>query len=173
MSDGLKPKNQPTGDYAVGRCRPPQHTRWQKGQSGNSKGRPKRKLSGNVDECVNNALAETAWVEIGGKKKRVTNADKVALVRIREALQGKPGAARDVYRWQKDYRERKSADGAESGLIVIEAELVFDGEEDRGWNRLAKDKEALEQLVEQLQAQLAARGGPHLLPPPDSTENSA
>jgi Family of unknown function (DUF5681) len=31
----------PKGDYVVGRYRPPVHTRWQPGQSGNPRGRPK------------------------------------------------------------------------------------------------------------------------------------
>lgn len=173
MHEEPKLKKQPTGDYPVGYCRTAQHTRWQKGgPSPNPKGRPKRKLSGNIDECVNNALAQTGWVEIGGKRKRVTNADKVALVLIRETLQGKSGAARELYRWQRDYRERKSA-GKDDGWTIIDARPVFDGEEDRGWNKLAREKEALEELVEQLQAQLAARGRPQLLPPPDSAENSA
>lgn len=172
MHEEPKPKKQPTGDYPVGYCRTPQPTRYKPGQSGNPKGRPKRKLSGDIGESVNNALAQTGWVEIGGKRKRVTNADKVALVQIREALLGKSGAARDLYRWQRDYRERKAA-GKDDGWTYIVVQPVFDDEEDRGWNKLAQEKEALEELVEQLQAQLAARGGSHLLPPPDSAENSA
>jgi Family of unknown function (DUF5681) len=31
------------GDYVVGKYRPPVHTRWQPGQSGNPRGRPKRR----------------------------------------------------------------------------------------------------------------------------------
>ena len=172
MREELKPKKQPTGDYPVGYCRTAQHTRYKPGQSGNPNGRPKRKLSGDIGESANNLLAETGWVEIGGKRKRVTNAGKVALVLIRDTLQGKSGAARELYRWLRDYRERKSA-GKDDGWTIIDARPVFDGEEDRGWNKLAKEKEALEELVEQLQAQLAARGGPHLLPPPDSAEDPA
>lgn len=32
------------GNYEIGYKKPPKHTRWQKGQSGNKKGRPKKKL---------------------------------------------------------------------------------------------------------------------------------
>lgn len=36
-----KPKNKPTGDYAVGWCKPPPDGQFKKGESGNPKGRPK------------------------------------------------------------------------------------------------------------------------------------
>jgi Family of unknown function (DUF5681) len=35
----------PKGDYVVGKYRPPVHTRWQPGQSGNPSGRPKGRLN--------------------------------------------------------------------------------------------------------------------------------
>jgi hypothetical protein len=35
-------KKHPTGDYEVGYCRPPVHTQYEKGKSGNPKGRTRR-----------------------------------------------------------------------------------------------------------------------------------
>jgi hypothetical protein len=38
----------PPDDYRVGYGRPPQHSRWKKGQSGNPRGRPKKVQAGTV-----------------------------------------------------------------------------------------------------------------------------
>ena len=167
MHEEPKLKKQPTGDYPVGYCRTAQHTRWQKGgPSPNPKGRPKRKLSGDIGESVNNLLAETGWVEIDGKRKRRSNADKVALVRLRETFQGKPGAARDLYRWQQEYIERNPTEQE----TVITATLVFPEEENR-LAQLAGENRQLRERIAQLESE---RGGPletHRLPRPSATED--
>ena len=36
-----KSGKRPKGDYVVGKCKPPIHTQWPPGQSGNPSGRPK------------------------------------------------------------------------------------------------------------------------------------
>jgi hypothetical protein len=48
-SDGTRER-----EYVVGKCRPPIHTRWQPGQSGNPSGRPKGRL--NVDTEIKQFL---------------------------------------------------------------------------------------------------------------------
>ena len=57
-------------DYEVGYRRPPKHTRFPKGQSGNPKGRRKgsRALKTDLDE----ALKATLTITVGGKKRRGT-----------------------------------------------------------------------------------------------------
>ena len=56
--------------YAVGKGRPPRHTRFQKGQSGNPKGR--RKGSRNVATLLDHALNERVVVTENGKRKTIT-----------------------------------------------------------------------------------------------------
>ena len=48
-------KKRPTGDYEVGYCRPPVHSRFKDGESGNEKGRPKgrRNVKKELEEIVN------------------------------------------------------------------------------------------------------------------------
>lgn len=57
-------------DYDVGYGKPPKHTRFRKGQSGNPKGRRKgsRALKTDLDE----ALKATLTITVGGKKRRGT-----------------------------------------------------------------------------------------------------
>ena len=56
--------------YTVGKGKPPEHTRFQKGQSGNPTGR--RKGSKNVATLLEQVLNERVIVTENGKRKRIT-----------------------------------------------------------------------------------------------------
>jgi Family of unknown function (DUF5681) len=56
--------------YMVGKGKPPEHTRFQKGQSGNPTGR--RKGSKNVATLLEQVLNERVVVTENGKRKRIT-----------------------------------------------------------------------------------------------------
>ncbi|MFC2950591.1 DUF5681 domain-containing protein [Marinicaulis aureus] len=77
MSDKEKPE-----DYDVGYKRPPKHTRFKKGQSGNKKGRPKG--SRNMTSILAEVMAQKVMIKINGRKK---------LVPLREAWAHQLGAA--------------------------------------------------------------------------------
>ena len=57
-------------DYAVGYGRPPKHTRFQPGQSGNPKGRPKGTM--NLKTDLREELSERISVSEGGKPKKLS-----------------------------------------------------------------------------------------------------
>ena len=57
-------------DYAVGYGRPPKHTRFQPGQSGNPKGRPKGTM--NLKTDLMEELSERISVSEGGKPKKLS-----------------------------------------------------------------------------------------------------
>ena len=59
-------KKKPSGDYEVGRGKPPRKYQWRKGQSGNLRGRPKSKKSGSADVAA--LLDAPVKVTAGGKK---------------------------------------------------------------------------------------------------------
>lgn len=73
-------------DYEVGYGKPPTHTRFQKGHSGNPRGRPKGRR--NFSTEIKEVLEATLTVSRHGKKKRVT-AREAALQRlVAKALSG-------------------------------------------------------------------------------------
>ena len=62
-------------DYVVGYGKPPLHTRFQKGRSGNPKGRPKG--SKNFATLLTEALDEKVQVTEDGKRRRVSKRELV------------------------------------------------------------------------------------------------
>jgi Family of unknown function (DUF5681) len=60
-------------DYKVGPGRPPLHTRFKKGRSGNPGGRRKQ----NMPSLLADALSETVWVTIDGERRQITKREAV------------------------------------------------------------------------------------------------
>jgi hypothetical protein len=121
------------GDYEVGYGRPPKHTQFRRGQSGNPKGRKKgsRSLKTDLDE----ALKATLTITVGGKKRRGTTQ---ALAMYALAVKAATG----------DLRASKQL-----GDLV----LALFGGGDRGGSeaRLSRqDEELLERLLERLEPDL-------------------
>jgi len=63
------PKNKRSGEYSVGYRRPPRHTQFKAGNSGNPKGRPKGSRS--IGSVLQEILRQTVSVTEGGKTRRL------------------------------------------------------------------------------------------------------
>jgi hypothetical protein len=87
--------DQNTGDTAVGYGRPPVSTRFKKGQSGNSKGRPKGIL--NVATALSKAMRETVVINENGKRKVVTKLEASSKQIMNQAASGKIQATRYLF----------------------------------------------------------------------------
>ena len=72
--------------YAVGKGKPPEHTRFQKGQSGNPTGR--RKGSKNVATLLKQALNERVVVTENGRRKRITKLEAMLKQLANKAASG-------------------------------------------------------------------------------------
>jgi Family of unknown function (DUF5681) len=87
MSKQTRPPSQPNGGHsAVGYCKPPVHTRFKKGQSGNPKGR--RKGQRNVHTVVGEVLSQRITIREGNRTRSVTKLDGVIVTMVNAALRG-------------------------------------------------------------------------------------
>jgi hypothetical protein len=73
-------------DYSVGYQKPPEHSRFQKGQSGNKKGRPRG--SRNLKTETVAELSETVKVRIGDRQVRVSKHRALLKMLTLKALKG-------------------------------------------------------------------------------------
>jgi hypothetical protein len=83
MMDKRRP-SPPEADHAVGYGRPPRHTRFQPGRSGNPKGRPKG--SKNFSTLFSEELAKPVTLTEGGKRRRMPKRQALAKQVINRAL---------------------------------------------------------------------------------------
>ena len=80
-----------SADYAVGYGKPPAATRFQPGQSGNPKGRPKGGET--IRTAICKVMAEPIVISEGGRKRRMSALEAVFRGQRTEALKGNVKAA--------------------------------------------------------------------------------
>jgi hypothetical protein len=74
---------QPLDDHSVGYGKPPEQTKFKKGQSGNPYGRPKG--SRNLKTLINRELNTTITIEQAGKKRKIRRKDALVKSLVNDA----------------------------------------------------------------------------------------
>jgi Family of unknown function (DUF5681) len=82
------------GDYEIGYGRPPRHTRFRQGRSGNPKGRPRH--ARNLLTDLREVLQQRITVREGGTERRISRQQAVAMRLLDKALKGQLGAIAKV-----------------------------------------------------------------------------
>lgn len=83
---GRKRSKRGKGNYTVGWGRPPVHSRWQPGQSGNPKGRPRGRK--NLATVFNEALGQRLEIQEKGGLRTITVREAIVRRVVNEALKG-------------------------------------------------------------------------------------
>lgn len=82
------------GDYEIGHGRPPRHSQFQPGKSGNPAGRPPGRK--NLATIARNALHEEIVVTENGKSRKVTKAQAAIMQMVNGAVKGNLRAAKET-----------------------------------------------------------------------------
>ena len=85
MSEAAGNNESPSEQEGVGYGRPPRHSRFRPGQSGNPRGRPKGKR--NLASLLSDVLIQPVTITANGKRKRVSS-ETALLLRLREKALG-------------------------------------------------------------------------------------
>ena len=86
MIERYRPRATRQGDHEVGYGRPPLHTRFKSGQSGNPRGRPKGRRNLATDLAAE--LAERVVITEGGQKRKISKQQAVVKTLAMRALRG-------------------------------------------------------------------------------------
>jgi hypothetical protein len=79
-------RHRPKGDGSVGRGRPPAHSRFKPGQSGNPRGRPKR--SKNMATLLEDELNQIVPITENGKRRKVRKRELIVMQAVNAAAKG-------------------------------------------------------------------------------------
>lgn len=87
-------------DYEVGYCKPPKHTQWKPGQSGNPKGRPKRVKD--FERLLERELGLTLQITEGGRHRTLTKRELIIKRLVTDAVKGDHRSLKLVVSFMKD-----------------------------------------------------------------------
>ena len=93
------PRNtKPPGDYAVGYGRPPEHTRFKPGQSGNPRGRAKgaRDVKTVMEDALRREFSQPVTVVEGGRSRTLTKLELIVTTNVNKAAKGDARALREL-----------------------------------------------------------------------------
>jgi hypothetical protein len=105
-------------DYVVGYGKPPLHTRFQKGRSGNPKGRPRGRK--NMSTLLSDALNGSVIVVENGRRKKITKREAIVTQLVNKSASADLKATQIVLAMLRDVESQ--ADGSADPGAFTEAD---------------------------------------------------
>jgi hypothetical protein len=103
-----------SGDYEVGYKKPPRHTRFQKGRSGNPHGRPRQSLAKLIDEALNRKTV----MAVDGKRCRISKREAIVAQLIDRSATADLRATKILLDILKDLERRAEAETAAPAALT-------------------------------------------------------
>ncbi len=111
------------GDHIIGFCKPPKHSQFKDGTSGNPKGRPKGRIS--TARLLEKHMDAKVTVNIGGKPKKVSRREALVLSVIGDAFRGDEKIKRNFLDLVLTFDMQAQVEAA-SGVDAAEDQAVVD-----------------------------------------------
>src|SRR5258705_2262497 len=118
-----------SASYEVGYRKPPRHTQFQKGQSGNPGGRPRRSLAGRLEELALYEAYRTTVVTEDGHAMPMPVIQAVLRRQLESAAGGNVRAQRDILAMIRDIERARGVaalfeDGGADDAVVDDDDVV-------------------------------------------------
>ena len=113
----MRSKRRPTGDYRVGYCRPPEGSRFKKGQSGNPNGR--RKKETNLVALFEAMMDELVNVQDGATVRKMSRAEAALRVIFQKMLKGDQKAMAMFLTLSKECGRIVNTEPARQGGVLV------------------------------------------------------
>ena len=114
--------------YKIGYKRPPEHTRFKPGQSGNPRGRPRQKKG--FAELLHDRLFRSVSLRENGEKRRMLLAEVIVHDLIHSAAKGDAKARRDLLELLKRYpraaKPRPEMPKITADMSTLEAQKAYE-----------------------------------------------
>ena len=133
-------------NYQVGPGRPPLHTRFKKGQSGNPGGRSTKSLPALLADALN----ETVVVTIDGRRRTVTKREAIVTQMVDQSAAADLRATKMLIDMLKEVEEKAGAAAPGSAELTGPAGLTAPAK------LAAEDREVIDLFVARLRRQIAA-----------------
>jgi len=109
-------------DYEVGYGRPPRHTRFEPGRSGNPRGRPNR--SKNLATLLSEALREPVIVTENGRRRKVSKRQAVIKQLVNRSARGDLKAMQMLLGTMQEIEHRGEAEPAETTFDGVDQKVI-------------------------------------------------
>ena len=109
-------------DYVVGYGKPPVHTRFQKGRSGNPKGRPRGKK--NMSTLLSAALDAAIIVVENGQRKKITKREAIITQLVNKSASADLKATQIVLAMLQDVEARADDSSDSAAFTEADQEII-------------------------------------------------